>query len=166
MVQASDLEKESLRIDWLSQCLPPTSYASVSLFRSERNHCCKTTMEIKWLVTTHSIFSSKWRQYVDCAHHDFSVGSSMLCHVTASGWTLQARSPLVPLSYLLPSLVENGRGFGGDGTAGPPCPGLLCGGHPLSWLPGRKPPLLSLDRPCSSNVPSVSTAPLALERRK
>lgn len=68
----------------------------------------------------------------------------------ASGWTLQGPS------YLLSSLIENGRGFGGDGTTGPPCPGLLCGGHPLSWVPGRKLLLLILDSPCSSPAPSLS----------
>lgn len=81
-----------------------------------------------------------------------SITTSILgaeCCVTASGWTLQ-----VP-SYLLSSLIGNGCGFGGDGTTGPPRPGLLCGGHPLSWVPGRK-FLLILDRPCSSPAPSLS----------
>lgn len=145
---ASDLEKGRLRPGFSVPCssVPLTSCASVSLFRSESNCSHRVILGIKCLVTKHSIFFSKWSQDVDCVHYTSAL---------ASGWA--CRSDLqVSLPYLLPSLVENGRGFDGDGRAGPPCPGLLCGGHPLSWLPGRKLLLLILERPCSSPVPSVS----------
>lgn len=79
------------------------------------------------------------------------------------------------LAHLQPSLAEDGPGFGGAGAAGPPRPGLLCRGHPLPRLSGRRPLSLTLSsvrhraklRPGALQdcCPLVSTGPRLGEER-